>query len=281
MLYLHKRPAPPIDRFVESVWLCRNAVDQRRLERVLPTGSGQLIVNLAEDATRTYQCTDRGLSTQVRPGSIVSGIATRCQIIDTEEQTHVAGVVFRPGGTKAFTRWPASELSNADVPVEDLWGKAVADRLREQLLDAASPDAALNVLEEWLLETWLERSCHPAVCFALDAFLCSPSVARVSDVTGVISLSPRRFIEKFEAEVGLTPKRYCRLLRFQSAVKKAHRATPIDWTQLALDCGYFDQAHFIHDFREFAGITPSGYAANTTPFQNHVTFLQSSEKALG
>jgi len=280
MLYVHKRPAPPLTAFVESIWLCRNAVRPKRLERVLPSGSAQLIVNLAEDETRTYQYTDRGMSAQVLAGSILSGIATRYQLIDTDEQTHVAGVAFRPGGTKAFTRWPASELNNADVPVEDLWGKRPANQLREQLLAAASPNAALNVLEAWLLQIWVQRPCHPAVYFALDAFHSSPSIARISDVTGAISLSPRRFIEKFEAEVGVTPKRYCRLLRFQSAVAKAHCASPLDWTQLALDCGYFDQAHFIHEFREFAGITPSGYAANTTPFQNHVTFLQSTENPL-
>jgi transcriptional regulator GlxA family with amidase domain len=115
------------------------------------------------------------------------------------------------------------------------------------------------------------------VSFALDAFRSSPSVAKISDVTGVISLSPRRFIERFETEVGLTPKRYCRLLRFQMAVARAHSAAHLDWAQLALDCGNFDQAHFIHEFREFSGTTPSGYASSATQFQNHVTFLQSSE----
>jgi AraC-like DNA-binding protein len=280
MLYVHKHPAPPLDAFVESVWLCRNAARPRALERVLPSRGAQLIVNLAEDETRVYQCSTQGVSSRTLLGSILSGIATRFQIIDTDEQENVAGVVFRPGGIQAFTRWPASELSNTDVPVEALWGSQVANRLREQLLAAASPSGALRVLEAWLLEIWHDRTCHPAVSFALDAFHSSPSIARISDITSVISLSPKRFIEKFEVEVGVTPKRYCRLLRFQLAVAKAHCATPRDWTQLALDCGYFDQAHFIHEFREFSGITPSGYAASATSFQNHVTFLQSPEKPL-
>ncbi len=277
MLYIHKRPAPPLDTFVESIWLCRNDARPRMLERVLPAGSAQLIVNLAEDQTRVYQSTDGALSRQECSGSILSGITTRFQIIDTDEQMHVAGVVFRPGGTLALVRAPACDLSNLDVPAEDLWGREVASRLRERLLDARCAAETLVVMEACLLELWRERACHPAVAFALDTFRSSPSVSRIKQVTDAISLSPKRFIERFETEVGLTPKRYCRLLRFQLAVAKAHCATPFDWTQLALDCGYFDQAHFIHEFREFPGITPSLYAAKSTPFQNHVTFLQSTE----
>jgi AraC-like DNA-binding protein len=167
------------------------------------------------------------------------------------------------------------------VSVEEVWGKEAASRLREQLLGAVSPTAALTALERWLLENWLDRACHPAVSFALDAFHSSPSVTRISEVADRISLSRKRFSERFESEVGLTPKRYCRLLRFQRVVAEAHSARYLDWTQLALECGYFDQAHFIHEFREFSGITPSGYASSTTAFQNHVTFLQSRETALG
>jgi AraC-like DNA-binding protein len=280
MMYVHKRPVPPLDTFVETIWLCRNEPRSRMLERVLPSAASQLIVNLAEDATRLYQDTDSVLACQTFSGTILSGIGTRYQIIDTDEQTHVAGVVFRPGGTLAFFRPPASELSDADVEAEDLWGRAVSNRIRERLLAAANPAEALCAIEGCLLDIWRERVCHPAVAFALHAFRASPTMSRIQDITDAISLSPKRFIEKFEAEVGLTPKRYCRLLRFQQAVTKAHRTASLDWAELALDCGYFDQAHFIHEFREFSGITPSVYAERTTDFQNHVTFLQSPESLL-
>ena len=76
-------------------------------------------------------------------------------------------------------------------------------------------------------------------------------------------------------EVGLTPKHYCRIRRFQRAVTLANCGRHVDWPQVALDCGYFDQAHFINDFRSFSGLTPTRYLAARTPFQNHVKFLQS------
>ncbi|HTP67272.1 MAG TPA: AraC family transcriptional regulator [Dongiaceae bacterium] len=276
MLYLHRRPAPPLDAFVEAIWFCRSEPRPHALERVLPSGSAQLIINLAEDQTRMYDSTARGLVCRIAPGSVLSGVSTRYQIIDTAETQHVAGIVFRPGGTLPFVVPPASELSNLDVPLECICGAATTRKLREQLLAAPRPDAALNLLERWLAAAFRERACHPAVTFALQQFHGEPSVARIAAVKNAIGLSPKRFIERFKAEIGVTPKRYCRLLRFQRAVKIAHAGTPLDWAQLALECGYFDQAHFIHEFREFSGLTPSAYQAATTSFQNHVTFLQSN-----
>ena len=78
----------------------------------------------------------------------------------------------------------------------------------------------------------------------------------------------------------MTPKRYCRIRRFQRALALANRGRHIDWARVALDCGYFDQAHFIHDFRSFAGLTPTEYQSARTSFQNHVKFLQSGEDAI-
>lgn len=276
MLYVCRRPGKPLDAFVESIWLCQNDARWRALERVLPTGAAQLIVNLAEEETRTYESTPRGIACHTFSASILTGVTTRFQIIDTAEQQHVAGIVFRPAGTLAFVPSPASELTDANVALDNLWEREIAAQLREQLLAVGSPQAALNAIERWLLENFRSRACHPVVAFALAKFHRQPCVSSIRAVKESIGLSPKRFIERFKAEVGVTPKRYCRLLRFQRAVARAHKAAPVDWTQLALECGYFDQAHFIHEFGDFAGLTPSAYQQASTAFQNHVTFLQST-----
>ncbi len=119
-----------------------------------------------------------------------------------------------------------------------------------------------------------------AVDFSLAAFHSGPQQTSIGAVADRIGLSHRRFIERFKHCVGMSPKHYCRLLRFQRAVSSAARGSAVDWTRIAVDCGYFDQAHFIHDFRAFSGITPSGYRADRTQFQNHVKILQSSAAAL-
>jgi AraC-like DNA-binding protein len=73
--------------------------------------------------------------------------------------------------------------------------------------------------------------------------------------------------------VGLAPKVFCRVRRFQRVLRMLHKTTQVDWADVALECGYYDQAHFIHDFQSFCGLTPSAYLAAATPHLNHVPLV--------
>lgn len=273
MIYRSRRPAPPLDRAIASLWYFQSAPRPFALERILPSGAAQLVVNLAEDRTRIYDPGDGRCRTS--PGAVLTGARTTFEVIDTDEQTHVVGVRFHPGGTGALFRPPAHELGGPDVPLECLWNPAAAARLRERLLAADGPDAALDVLDATLRAQWQPVEGHRAVTAALQVFHRRPHAVRVGSVAEAVGLSPKRFIERFRTEVGLTPKQYCRVRRFQQALTAAHAAPEVDWAAVAVSAGYYDQAHFIHDFRRFSGLTPTGYRAGRTAFQNHVTFLQS------
>src|ERR1700730_6469036 len=99
MLYVHRVPAPPLDAFIESIWLCENDPKPHMLERVLPSGAAQLIVNLKEDQTRVYHPDSGSDWVTTSSGTVLSGVQSRYCVIDTAEQESVAGVVFKPGGT--------------------------------------------------------------------------------------------------------------------------------------------------------------------------------------
>ena len=276
MLYLARSPATPLDQAVAHVWYCRNTAGPRTLERVLPIGGAQLVVNLQEDQTRTYTLGRAGRpECRSTSGSILSGLGTRYQIIDTAEQEYVVVVSFLPGGTLPFFRVPAHHLQDLDVSLDALWGGSQTARLRDELLAAADPAAALAALEAALRRAWRDRAVHAAVAHAVGDFRRHADVARVGTVTDRVGMSARRFAERFAADVGVTPKRYCRLLRFQHALRQAHADTPISWVDVAVSSGYYDQAHFIRDFQAFSGLTPTAYHSARTAFQNHVTFLQS------
>jgi transcriptional regulator GlxA family with amidase domain len=103
--------------------------------------------------------------------------------------------------------------------------------------------------------------------FALREFRVCRAVA---DVTDRIGLSPRRFIQVFADEVGLTPKLFCRVQRFQEVLGLVERRRRVDWVQVALDCGHYDQSHFIHDFRAFSGLNPTKYLRIRGDHRNHV-----------
>src|SRR6185312_6305295 len=141
--------------------------------------------------------------------------------------------------------------------------------MRERLLAIDGPEARLRLLERLLLARLDHaRTSHAAVGHALLAF--RTGRRRIGDVVDETGLSPRRFIRLFSDEVGLTPKAFCRIRRFQKAVERLHGATAVDWADTAVVCGYYDQAHMIHEFQAFAGLNPTAYLARRAVHMNHV-----------
>jgi len=261
-------PKAPLRKFVDLIWRYDGFVQQHTLERVLPTGTMQIIINLAEDTSRTYDPQDPR-RVETHPGSILSGPHGGFFIIDTAEQASVLGVAFTSGGAAPFIGMPASEVRDLHVSLEDIWG-VEARGLRERLLEA-DPGERFELLEGWLLQQPGEDlNRHPAVTYALTEFSGVPHTRTVAHVTDQVGLSARRFIELFDEEVGLTPKLYCRIQRFQYAIKLAHQTEDIDWADLAAMAGYYDQSHMIRDFQEFSGLNPSAYLKDRGPHLNHV-----------
>ncbi len=200
------------------MWFGDDYVAPHRLERVLPTGDMALIINFWENRTRVYNADDpRKFNTF--EGSIVVGAYSAFTVIDTDEQRATAGVAFRPGGAFPFLRLPAGELQDSNASLSDLWGRQAASDLREQLLAARSPQAKFKILEQ----TFLRRlnapvePTHPAVSFAVETFRHRPT-RPISTVTEQIGLSDRHFIQLFSQHVGLTPKLFCRVQRFQKVL---------------------------------------------------------------
>ena len=208
-------------------------------------------------------------------GSVLSGAQSRFQVIDTSEQEYVAGVAFKPGGTVPFTRMPAHEACDADVPLEALWGCKRTATLRERLLESGSIEAKLDALEAVLHEMWRPARAASGRRFCVGRVRSSATDDEHCRGDRLHRAKREAIHRAVQEEVGITPKVYCRIRRFQRAVTMATRGRQVEWTRVALDCGYFDQAHFIHDFRSFAGLTPTAYQSARTSFQNHVKFLQS------
>lgn len=273
MLYLEYQPAPPLDRFVRMLWYARAPHVEHTMERVLPTGRVQVILNLARDymtdcpAGRPSQC--------VSPALVV-GARSVYEIIDSADMAELIGIVFAPGGFSAFAGDAVDLFSNRSVSLEAVWGGA-AETIRERLREITGPEARLRYLEDFLRQRAGTQLLRPSslrgnvVDFAVGRFAREPGLAAVRDVAYSTGWSERRFSQVFREEVGFSPKIWCRIQRFQRAVARLHAGRDVRWSRLALDCGFYDQSHFANEFRAFSGIDATTYSSSRrTPWANHV-----------
>ena len=269
MIFAAHVPRPPLNQFIEMLWFHEGLNVDYSLERVLPDGSMELLINLRDETRHVFGPISRRPRETYRR-SWLSGPHSEFIVIDSAPNASMIGVHLRPGGASAFFGWPLSELRNSVVELDTLWN-CEAQNLRDQLLEAPNPSAKLRILEDALLARWRGfASRHRAVLHGLECFTREPDSITVGKVITEVGLSWRRFIEIFTEQVGMTPKIFCRVRRFQRALNQIQRSRAVPWTDIATGCGYYDQAHFINDFRGFSGITPGDYAGGSPEYPNFV-----------
>lgn len=259
MRFSSHRSEGVLSGFVDNFWLYEGYEAEHLNERILPTGTFELVINLRENELRIYDAEERAGKCGRFSGAVVSGAYGKGFVTDAEEEHFIIGVHFKPGGAAPFLGLPAAVLANTHVDLEGLWGQSAKD-LRERLCNAATATERFSLLEAGLkdhLAGPLEH--HYAVSTALDAFK-GNAAAAVRDIARDTGLSQRRFIEVFKNEIGMTPKLFSRVQRFQQTRATIHKLEgEPDWAGIAMDHGYFDQSHLIRDFHEFSGVTPAAY----------------------
>lgn len=164
------------------------------------------------------------------------------------------GVRFRPGMWNAQLGVPGDRITDQILPLDYLWGSRAAG-LRDRLAEAGSVEQWIGALEESLPAAETTGPVQRALAWMAARHGCV-SIDELADQAG---LSARQFRRACLAQTGLTPKFLARVLRFRHAQERVH-AHPCAFAHLALDCGYYDQAHFINEFRELSGRTPAAAA---------------------
>lgn len=272
MLYLQHTPAPPLNSFVRMLWYARAPQANHTRERILPSGHTQVILNLARDYL--LDCPE-GEPERRGHGSAVIGARSVYEIVNTSDMADLIGMVFQPDAFPLFASDRADLFSNRTVNLEDVWGSQ-ARGLRDRLCELPGPADRLRCLERFLAQTFAARLARPrpahhcAVEYALRRFADVSSVGAVGDVARSTGWSERRFSQVFREEVGLSPKTWCRIRRFQRAVNQLHAGVEVPWAKLALECGFYDQSHFANEFRAFSGVDATTYSANRTEWVNHI-----------
>jgi AraC-like DNA-binding protein len=279
MIYREHHPEGRLGELVDRFWYCEGMVTPHPFERVMPSGCASLIFALAQDWISVPRAprldrVERG------PASLFVPARAESELVATADFARLAGVHFHPWGWRAFFAEPARVLGTEDLPLEALWGTA-AREIRARLGESRHPEEVFRVLESALQGRLREVREMPALVHAARRMGTANGPASVAKVAMELGYSERHFSRMFLDHVGLTPKRFQRVRRFRRAVACAVKGVAPDWANLAADCGFADQSHFVREFQAFSGVNPTAYLAGQRRWDGHLAVDETNSESTG
>jgi AraC-like DNA-binding protein len=255
-------PRGPLGPLVESVWASRGE-GLFTQEDILPRSPTEVLFALGE----THWLRDRANPVRDRSftRAFVSGLQLSPLAVESPPDAEMAGIRLRPAGAAAFLRDSPATIAGSVVDLDALMGTGV-----ESLRDQLGSQRCLRT-RALLLAAAVERHMSEAPALAhpllgtLRRLVSSRGNVSVRELVVDAGWSHRHFVQRFRSGIGLGPKSFARIVRFESAFARLQQVERVDWAGFALDCGYYDQAHLIREFRELAGATPAQVLRRRAP----------------
>lgn len=272
MIFRLHKPQGEVASVIAEIIYHKGFFEQHDRERFLPDGGVNMVIDLTDRPKFVFDPVT--LQPLLRcKNAWISGMRTAPITISSAKMSDMVVVGFQPAGAFAVWGIPLHELRDTVVDAEAALGPSVTD-LRSRLLDCTDADGRFELVEAWAREAMKNRVLPDRqwglAQFAVDWIRRAPTMASIDTVARRAGASNRHLIHTFKRFVGTTPKQFQRVHRFQQVVVSVDAAETVDWAQVALDCGYYDQAHLIRDFRHFSGFTPTEYLTARGKITNYV-----------
>jgi AraC-like DNA-binding protein len=271
-------PVVALRPFVKLLWATDGRGAARGAgarEHVLPTGMTQVVLRLSPEPIVIFE---RGVL-QPLGHAVIGGARSSYYVKDVSSPSAAVGAVLQPGALALLFHGPAGELAERHTRLDEVWGPDVA-RLREALAERRSLAARLDGFEDHLAARLPRvRALHPAIAESL-AQLMGGGV-RIQEIVPASGYSHRAFVALFRSAVGLAPKTFERVQRFQRAAQQLASAPATSLVAAALGAGYSDQAHLTRDFAELGGVSPARYRRLRLVAPNHVPLEPSAAGSPG
>lgn len=247
------KPPFPLNNWIDCILYCKNHHLGYSFEKVLPDGVIQLMIEL-DGFPRGVIAGDPYSSDFFVKNGWVSGIHTRQVIYNLRESYASVYIRFRTGGFFTLTGIPPAELENRIVEADLLDSYFL--NLREELLGCYDVQTMFKKIESYFLKRiGQNRDLLPVV-----RYCCENIHVPIPVLLGKTGYSQKHLIHLFKKQVGATPKHFQRINRFNRVLHQLHTQAPKpDWSDLVFENNYFDQAHFIKEFRQFSGGSPREY----------------------
>jgi len=256
------KPSPALEPYVHYYWSLQAGSEVPAGNRIIPTGSISLIFHRADLLKST-------INGSFQPRAFISGITTNYSDVISTGALDMLVVVFRPHGSAPFLNIPLEEFHNLDVAADDTGDNQLIE-LSGKILNEPSDELAIAYLEHFLLSrlSGKDNYNHRRIEAVIQAINRNVNI-NVSEAADIACVSRKQFNRIFSAQVGVRPKDFMRIVRFQRALHTLQCDPKISFAQLAAETGYYDQAHMIHEFHEFSGYTPVEYLSACAPHSDY------------
>ncbi len=258
-------PAALADYAFEYIGYHNEAAAYRQI--TTPSGGVVLILNLGDP----YRIQNEARGSVTSYDSFIAGLSDTPGYVEGTGVSAGVQVNLTPIGARLLTGLPMHELTNTVLTAGDAFG-AEGGELIERLREAPNWSARFLAIDRFVRARLLVASDRPeAMLWAYSTLRRTAGAASIGSLAEALGYSQKRLIAQFREHLGLPPKTLARVMRFERAVGMIRKAEGVDWAQVVLDCGYYDQAHLIREFKQFAGMTPGAYAGRLRPGDANIT----------
>lgn len=257
MRYQSFIPHPDLRPLVKCYWTLEVPADAgAERQRIIPDGCIEMIFTLGDDIKRFTTETEF----IIQPRSMILGHTLNPFFIQPLGYVNTFAVRFYPYGFTSFTATSLQNLANKETPISLLFGEGHASGLTERIVRAPDTTARIQMVEDFLLERLKrEDTITSIVRNTVDALLLSGGTRSIGSLLENDPSRRRRLERKFLKEIGISPKQLGKVIRMQAALRLLLSQSTDNLTQIAYESEYYDQAHFIRDFKEFTGTSPGSF----------------------
>ncbi len=241
-------PRYPLNQFIDQFIYYDGYNPSHSIDRFLPDGNTEIIIDFDDRPQHIY---DNQTLKEIQACRHVWASGVRTEYISIPSGKHAAMFIisFKKGMAYPFFPLPMNEMADRVVDADLLWGNDFA-YLRERLWETSEIDLKFETAERFLLKHFQARFVlNSAVEYALTEIIRRPDQINLARLNQDIGYSQKHFIGMFKRQVGITPKAYVKIIRFQKAIGEIEQRQEVKWANISQDCGFYDQAHFINDFK--------------------------------
>jgi len=252
-------PGSLLSPFVKCFWSLE-APPSPSVEKqiIVPDGCMEMIIHYGDPYIQFLT----NEKTIVQPRSFVFGQITSPLVIAPTGSSGIVATRFLPDGFVPFSSFATNAMTNRAVPLQELFGTE-GTKLEKNVVAAVTTEERITIMEYFLTRRLsTAESTNTLAKETFNLLMHSKGQISVEALVTRLNTSPRQLERKLSSVIGLSPKQLSKIIRLQSTLKLMEKQQFTSLTELAHECGYFDQAHFIKDFKEFTGVSPKQFYAD-------------------